>query len=72
MKYLYLIYFLKFYKLQIVGFIWKVYYLEWLANVIMVKKVKSKQIMYVDDWTVPISVISERGICQVILKNQKI
>ena len=35
-------------KLLTAGFIWEVYYLEWLANVVMVKKSNGKWHMCVD------------------------
>ena len=35
-------------KLTTTQFIWEVYYLDWLANVVMVKKANSKWRMYVD------------------------
>ena len=35
-------------KLTLAKFIWKVYYPDWLANVVMVKKANGKWRMYVD------------------------
>ena len=35
-------------KLLVADFIWEVYYLDWLANVVLVKKVNGKWRMYVD------------------------
>ena len=35
-------------KLLITGFIWEVYYLKWLANIVMVKKSNGKWRMCVD------------------------